>query len=1086
MHCNLCYLKKKKGQQDLSCQRCKLLYHRTCLNIDSDTYNKYQRETWTCTACLHSTTKPPTCSICSKTNKRYITLMCQTCKQHFHRSCMKKKFPKHKPDDFYWTCALCSADKQVNEESSNETINSTTLILKGISIGHVNIRDILSLNKKDDVYNLILQYQFHVFGVSETWLHKDIPSEEVAIPGYKIYRQDRKNKGYKQRGGGLLLYIRDEYEVKEIEVKSSSTEIIHITISRQQIKPIHIILVYKPPTVSSKTLISSLQTTLQNCNDTEYYYIGDFNINFLSNDSSTKELKSFMNDHNMDQLITQPTRVTSSTATLIDCIFTNRTDINSSSGIIEIGISDHSVIYTCRKKPKSQREKIKIVEMRSFKDTKYDEMRSMITNGPWWIFKHCSTLDKKYEMFEAILKHVLNIHAPIIKMRIKSKRKPWMNAKYDELNRKLRKARQIHLKENTNTNRSSDFKILRNKVNHFKTALKKSVIKNIAQNSETDSKQMWKVLNCEVGRATTHEPIPELKVRGNTIFDDKIKLNKLAEHFTQNICNKPVTITLPQDNSQLNENENSKIESLSTFTVNKEQVELAIQSLKSNKPSGRDGLPARFFKACAQNIAPPLTYLINEMLKTGEFPNALKTAIVTPIYKKKGEKNDVKSYRPISILPTTAKIIDSILYRKLIRHFEQNELLMDEQHGYRKSRSTQSAVTILTDNIKKAVDQKKITGTVFFDFVQAFDKVNYTKLLEKLHQCHIRGNVLKLFQSYFSDRKLIVKKNNIESKPYFMQTGCPQGSSVSALIFCIYINDTKNIFEHSKFVYYADDLAIFIHGDTVHEIQEKLQKDIHNMQKWCKENNMQINIGKTKCMIFKNRNAGENSLKLKISNKIIECVDEFKYLGILLNGNPNFNSHYENTCKAMTTRMFMINRYKKFFSPVWKNIFATSLVLSKLDYCITVWGNISTTKMKRINHIILRLAKLVVSAKQRHKATKIDRLEQLGWMLFHERLHSFTLNFIFKQIWNKSSVQKSFHFFVKREDTGRCSRQEHNFIVPQMDTEFGKSSFFYRGIILWNSLPSTIKSSIGSCNFDVHVRKWIMDKRDNNNLLFYI
>ncbi len=104
------------------------------------------------------------------------------------------------------------------------------------------------------------------------------------------------------------------------------------------------------------------------------------------------------------------------------------------------------------------------------------------------------------------------------------------------------------------------------------------------------------------------------------------------------------------------------------------------------------------------------------------------------------------------------------------------------------------------------------------------------------------------------------------------------------------------------------------------------------------------------------------------------------------------------------------------------------------------------------------LLKLVVHARQPHKMSKIDRLEQLGWMLFHERLQIYTLNFIFKQIFYKSPIQKSFELFVKREDNGRSSKLEDNFAVAKMETEFGKTSINYAGIIMWNSLPYKIKN----------------------------
>lgn len=298
---------------------------------------------------------------------------------------------------------------------------------------------------------------------------------------------------------------------------------------------------------------------------------------------------------------------------------------------------------------------------------------------------------------------------------------------------------------------------------------------------------------------------------------------------------------------------------------------------------------------------------------------------------------------------------------------------------------------------------------------------------------------------------------------------------------------TQEVFKYCKFAYYADDLAMYVHASTIKEIEEKLQRDLNNLQAWCKINSMKINIDKTKCMVFKTRSVEcEKYLKLKISNKLVECVSEFQYLGLLLNEKLNFDTHFENTCKKMTQRLYMINRYKKLFSPKWRQIFSTSLVLSLVDYCLIVWGNVCNTKLKRINQIILRLAKLVVCAKQRHKLSKIDRLEQLNWILCHERLQLYTLNYIYKRIWNKSSIQECFSYFEKREETVRSSKLENNFKIPVMRTEYGKSSFFYRGIILWNTLPSQIKECEGAKPFENMVIKWIMDKRNNNEILKYI
>ncbi len=119
-------------------------------------------------------------------------------------------------------------------------------------------------------------------------------------------------------------------------------------------------------------------------------------------------------------------------------------------------------------------------------------------------------------------------------------------------------------------------------------------------------------------------------------------------------------------------------------------------------------------------IAPVLRHIINKMTKDGYFPSSLKIAKIVPIYKQKGEKCDAKNYRPISILPAVAKIIEKILCKRLTFYMEKSEIMMKEQHGYRYNRSTQSAVTVLTDSIKLEIDNtKKVVGAVFVDFQQA-------------------------------------------------------------------------------------------------------------------------------------------------------------------------------------------------------------------------------------------------------------------------------------------------------------------------------------------------------------------------------
>lgn len=159
----------------------------------------------------------------------------------------------------------------------------------------------------------------------------------------------------------------------------------------------------------------------------------------------------------------------------------------------------------------------------------------------------------------------------------------------------------------------------------------------------------------------------------------------------------------------------------------------------------------------------------------------------------------------------------------------------------------------------------------------------------------------------------------------------------------------------------------------------------------------------------------------------------------------------------------------------------TSLVLSILDYCLPVWGNLALSKLKRINKIILRAAKLVVRAHHFKKPSKLDRIEHLNWLLCQERLDVYSLSFIYKNIWRKTFISNSFTLIKKRETTERSSKLENNFIVPVIKKEIGRTTFSYRAITLWNNLPPDIRNMGGY--FDNIIRKHIMSKRDSNVIL---
>jgi len=791
------------------------------------------------------------------------------------------------------------------------------------------------------------------------------------------------------------------------------TESIKVEIKRPNLRSITVILVYRLSN-TKKSFESELELELNRNTENETYLLGDFNIDLLKlSDPTATNLKKLIFSNNFEQVISKPTRVTPTSKSLIDLIILNRKAMCHSSGVLNEVIADHSIIYIVRKKPRSQGCPRKTISTRSFKNTDTDKLKRLVETAPWWILEVKQNIEDRYNLFLQICQHILNIAVPIKKTRVKIFKPYWMTSEFQDISTRVGKLKKQAQKSNS-PDKWKEFKAVRNKAFHLKTKIKVKSIKQITEKKPdvNESKLYWKLFNDEIGRSKSSLNIPTIHHDGFLIDDTTEKLNIFNKSFIKGIPIPTKDTTTFQDTECNNTLEN--------LQVTCEDVQFIIKNMEVNKPTGADGLPPIFLKICCDEITPVLVALYNKMLTDGIFPKVLKEAYVFPLYKGKGSRNSVKSYRPISILSCSAKILEKAIYSAINNFLDDPEKLNDAQHGFRRHRSTLSATIRVTDDIKSAGDQRLFTGAVFVDFESAFDLIQPSILLKKLHELGIRGSQLARFQSYFNDRTTRVRKDEEFSDPLNMDIGAPQGSSLSGILFATYINDIMKFLTRCKCVKYADDLVIYYSGRSFEEVQQNLQEDINNLLKWTQENYMKISCGKTKCLLFRPSNLKcDKSLNIVLDNICIDNVSNFRYLGILLESSLNFNMHVDEVCKKMTARMYLINRYKRFFSTKWKKIFATSLIISLSDYALPVRGSLPESSYCRLHKIMTRLGKLVILPFSRNRLVMYDLFEMLNWLDVKERYVLYTLKFIFKHIICESSLTRCFPEFIKLDSATR-------------------------------------------------------------------
>ena len=246
---------------------------------------------------------------------------------------------------------------------------------------------------------------------------------------------------------------------------------------------------------------------------------------------------------------------------------------------------------------------------------------------------------------------------------------------------------------------------------------------------------------------------------------------------------------------------------------------------------------------CDDSVSLPLKIIFRNILLTSNHPGIPeKLANVTPIFKK-GDKQSIKNYRPISLLPICGKIFEKIIFNNLYSYLNVNNLITKNQSGFRPGDSTTNQLLYLVNEIHKAFENPKSleVRAVFLDISKAFDKVWHKGLLFKLKQNGVSSSLLMFFQDYLNNRKQRVVLNGSYSSYSTIESGVPQGSVLGPLLFLIYRNDLeKNIKSNIKF--FADDTMFFSIVNDPAISDNNLNHDLDIIQRWAYQWKMEFNL----------------------------------------------------------------------------------------------------------------------------------------------------------------------------------------------------------------------------------------------------
>ena len=947
--------------------------------------------------------------------------------------------------------------------------------LKGFKMVHLNVRSLLK--KMDQIRLLTEGAGVDVITISETWLKSHLNSALVSMNGYQAFRQDRgsKNKSNK-RGGGLISYVKIKHAsscepLEELDTVSEHIEAQWLYFHRQHCKDMVLCNIYRPPNGDLKKAIDYLDICLKtlNLSKINLFLLGDYNINYKNKGSPNyKKFNFFVQANGLSQHIKATTRNNDKTKSLLDLAISNSKFI-SRAGTLDHFISDHQPIYIVHKKGRDLRETVEF-KGRSYRNFDSKSFKERLLEIDWGDLYNMSDPENAWKFILKNITSVLDTICPVRTFKIKNYRPDWMTK---ELIEQIKDRDYFYKKAKSQGDEDAwnIAKYLRNLTNVNIRQAKRDFILEELNTHNDDPKKFWKVIHKVV-------PTKGLTQKSDILLKDdgvKVTKGKVAQFINDYFINvgnfqipDPADRLTPDQASTQDDPAEHSFPNLNRVTES--EVFKIVKDINVSKSSGLDDISSFVVKESFMILISEITHMYNISISSSKFPNSWKQATVIPI-PKAGNLTLVQNYRPISLLPLPGKVIEKLILQQLSGFLEVDSILDDNQHGFRKNHSTVHSVTQLTNYISKKMDSKIPTLVAYIDFKKAFDCVQHPILLDKLSQLGVGGAVTDWVDSYLTNRCQRVYANGTYSSYQTVTQGVPQGSVLGPLFYIIYANDISNIVKKCEIAMYADDTVLYTASANFERAFTNLQDDINSLSMWCKDNGIMANTDKTKVMLFGSTKALSSLPQPKVimSRVPLEAVSVYKYLGVSLDSQLNYNLHVNKLISSVTARLKQFRRMRSFLNTKAALMVYKNMLLPMLEY-----GDIFLSATSIINRKRLQVLqnKGLRCAMNKGIETSTDELHaQAGLLKLKFRREQHLLNFMFDQAQDPTLLKRKPENAIRtRSSNKKLLRTKRPF------TEKFKNSLAYRGPKKWNALPENCHHVQTKAAYKALVSKLVQDK----------
>ena len=843
----------------------------------------------------------------------------------------------------------------------------------------VNARDLRNFSSCTKVTRLLAASCPDLLAVTETWFTDaagDQDARSVFPRGYLTVQKPRNLVLMKNNsGGGSALFHKNSVKVTVLSEfpEFLSFECLDLSVVIKATK-VRLIVIYRPPDKSRAQFIEEFSSLLESTVSvsSKLLITGDFNLHVdaPNTDAYANHFLTLIESFGFQQHVNQPTH---NGDHILDLVLSRQLEslVKSTHVDESLGrnISDHSAIK-CMLNIRPPRWPTKTITFRSFKSIDLDAFLMDIDSLPL-VQSPADSLDDRVTQYNEGIRSIIDKHAPLqTKTIVIRPFAPWRSFELRGLKAMERWAERMWQAARRKRDPGSE----RFHKVYIKHRLKYSTALDTAR---TDSVRE-RVSDCGGDMRALFQLIGDLTgSAAPPVLPDRPCMQKVVDDLSEFFSSKISTIrsnldraaestsshTLQHEQSFLQlheENDLLKFRSVSTAEVTK-----LIESSPS-KSCSLDPLPTQLLKKCLVVLVGPITDIINLSLSTGAFPSSLKHGIITPLLKKTTlDRNVLSNFRPVSNLSFLSKLIERAVLMLLTEHLSKFSLLPVHQSAYRANHSTETALLSLFDDFLNTADQNDASALVLLDLSAAFDTIDHQILLERLSHCFgLSGTAVNWFSSYLSNRTQSVHVGAYTSAVVHLLFGVAQGSVLGGPLFIMYVTPfaEATATEGVQVSQFSDDkqarsrFALKEDFSSQSQCHTRLGCWFEKTDAWLTINRVQLNIPKSTLIYTYYPGRGSttrhiDSTPLQIGSSLVQPSTTACNLGVIIDTHLTMEAQVMKTCRATNFHLSRINKIRRFLDFSSVKCVVNALVLSRLDYCNSLYLNLPSSLLNRLQRV---------------------------------------------------------------------------------------------------------------------------------------